>query len=480
MRGWEPQDPARGPLPPCSPSPVEPGEAQPCWASTSQAALETRGSGETSCPVSGTHRQPRVGAHVPRTMVSHQEPVPQPHDMPLGTWVSQAGRAFRQYSPKMVRLTPPFWEDWRQDHVAKLFFRSCECVCCLQLLVWFGAGLSRRSWQLTGDPHAPGWLGAHPGQLSELLRWAGEEPAPRSHQISVSLQDHGEASQLSPAFHVWLWARFPPRQQRKPGPAAPHPHSSSTSPHPLLIRSPAHVYKPLGLPSPESSLTSLPTVSPSPPPSSSQHMPQTPCACVCECWSPWTVCARKMRAPYVAHRHLPDAQRCPWHMAVLWSVFVKYMETMPAWQIHLQSSVPALPSPADFLSVGFSVCVSFPGWFISVGTVMPCCGVSMRILKVGAHWGVPSSGCSMPPRVESLPRVWLLQARAQLMGTSLPSPPPITGSSPQAGECLASLARGYQTLVHRPVWPGTCSCERSASEHRCPLTHRLFPQLTAE
>lgn len=53
-----------------------------------------------------------------------------------------------------------------------------------------------------GDPHAPRWLGAHPGPVSELLRWAGEEPAPHSHQISVSLQDHGEASQLPPNFHV--------------------------------------------------------------------------------------------------------------------------------------------------------------------------------------------------------------------------------------------------------------------------------------
>ena len=74
---------------------------------------------------------------------------------------------------------------------------------------------------------------------------------------------------------------------------------------------------------------------------------------------------------------------------------------------------------------------------------MPCCGVSMRILKVGAHWGVPSSGCSMPPRVESLPRVWLLQARAQLMGTShlafglLPS--------------LAALLRPVNALL---LWPG--------------------------
>lgn len=151
-----------------------------------------------------------------------------------------------------------------------------------------------------------GW-GSHPGPVSKLLRRAGEGPAPCSRQASVSLQDHGEGLSTAPPFPCVTLSLVLPTPAGKPGPAAPHLHTSSSSPHPLLIRSPIR-----SLQAPWSTISRvlrdltpdriplLPTASPSspsPPPSSSRHGPRPRCVYLSvRVGPPWTICTGKMWA----------------------------------------------------------------------------------------------------------------------------------------------------------------------------------------
>lgn len=301
--------------------------------------------------------------------------------------------------------------------------------------------------------------------MSKLLRRAGEGPAPCSRQASVSLQDHGEGLSTAPPFPCVTLSLVLPTPAGKPGPAAPHLHTSSSSPHPLLIRSPIR-----SLQAPWSTISRvLRDLTPDripllPFPASLQLPARAPaplCVPVCEGWSP------------MDHLHREDVGRSMWFVAVFlmprdapdtWLCFDPYLSNtwkkMHAWRVCLQGSAPALPFPADFLSVDLSVCVRLPRWVISAGTVTPCFDISMKTIKVRTHCGLPFwmlcvPACGVTPLGPAPP------TPGTAHGDVPPClrPPPITGSSPRAGEHLASLARGHQTLVHGPGRPGPCSCK---------------------
>lgn len=239
--------------------------------------------------------------------------------------------------------------------------------------------------------------------------------------------------------------------QRLPSsPPDPQPHSQSTSPVVYDLQSPPRPHSRPHPPPPPPRLPPAPGTGPAP-----------LCVPVCEGWSP------------MDHLHREDVGRSMWFVAVFlmprdapdtWPCFDPYLSNtwkkMHAWQVCLQGSAPALPFPADFLSVDLSVCVRLSRWFISAGTVTPCFDISMKTIKVRTHCGLPFwmlyvPACGVTPLGPAPP------TPGTAHGDVPPClrPPPITGSSPQAGERLASLARGHQTLVHGPGRPGPCSCK---------------------
>ena len=130
-------------------------------------------------------------------------------------------------------------------------------------------------------------------------------------------------------------------------------------------------------------------------------------------------------------------------MAVLRSIFVKYMgkKCMPG-KSACRAQPQHFPFPADLLSVDFSVSVHPPGWLISVGTVIPCYNISMKTLKVRTHLGGSLLWMLYVPACGVTPLGLAPPTPGTAHGDVPPClrPPPITGSSPQPGECLASLA----------------------------------------